>query len=68
MMMETYKQLIPNVTVPITNWLKDLKKDIVPSISYKDTDYKSKKLMGWRHFKIKNLKKIVKSNFVLYFI
>ena len=43
--------MIPNVTVPITNWLKDLKKDIVPSISYMDTDYKSKKLMEWRHFK-----------------
>ena len=57
MMMETYKQLIPNVTVPITNWLKDLKKDIVPSISYKDTDYKSKKINGVETFQNKKFKK-----------
>ena len=57
MMMETYKQLIPNVTVPITNWLKDLKKDIVPSISYKDTDYKLKKINGVETFQNKKFKK-----------
>ena len=57
MMMETYKQLIPNVTAPITNWIKDLKKDIVPSISYKDTDYKSKKINGVETFQNKKFKK-----------
>lgn len=57
MMMETYKQLIPNVTAPITNWINDLKKDIVASISYKDTDYKSKKINGVETFQNKKFKK-----------
>lgn len=57
MMIEKYKQMIPNVTAPITNWLKDLKKDIVPSISYKDTDYKSKKINGVEKFQNKKFKK-----------
>ena len=57
MMIEKYKQMIPNVTAPITNWLKALKKDIVPSISYKDTDYKSKKINGVEKFQNKKFKK-----------
>ena len=58
MMLESFKQMTSNITSPITDMLKRFKENIVlPSISYKDTDYKFRKINGVKKFQNKKFKK-----------
>lgn len=58
MMLESFKQMTSNITSPITDILKKFKENIVlPSISYKDTDYKFRKINGVKKFQNKKFKK-----------
>lgn len=58
MMLESFKQMTSNITSPITDMLKRFKENIVlPSISYKDTDYKFRKTNGVKKFQNKKFKK-----------
>lgn len=57
-MLESFKQMTSNITSPITDMLKRFKENIVlPSISYKDTDYKFRKINGVKKFQNKKFKK-----------
>ena len=61
MMLESFKQMTSNITSPITDMLKRFKENIVlPSISYKDTDYKFRKINGVKKFQNKKFKKNIK--------
>ena len=58
MMLESFKQMTSNITSPITDMLKRFKENIVlPSISYKDTNYKFRKINGVKKFQNKKFKK-----------
>lgn len=58
MMLESFKQMTSNITSPITDMLKRFKENIVlPSISYKDTDYKFRKINGIKKIQNKKFKK-----------
>lgn len=58
MMLESFKQMTSNITSPITDMIKRFKENIVlPSISYKNTDYKFKKINGVKKFQNKKFKK-----------
>ena len=58
MMLESFKQMTSNITSPITDMIKRFKENIVlPSISYKDTNYKFKKINGVKKFQNKKFKK-----------
>lgn len=58
MMLESFKQITSNITSPITDMLEKFKENIVlPSISYKNTDYKSRKINGVKKIQNKKFKK-----------
>ncbi len=57
MMLESFKQITSNITSPITDMLEKFKENIVlPSISYKNTDYKSRKINGVKKIQNKKFK------------